>query len=133
MDFVEEIVWMDRTLSYIIRRELVPSATTFLTPSEFAQQLGFVVYAAGGEVKPHLHRSLERSIKGTSEVLLVKKGHCQVDIYNNAKELVATRELREGDILLLVDGGHGFRMLEDTVFVEIKQGPYTGINEKERF
>jgi hypothetical protein len=49
------------------------------------------------------------------------------------KETVATRELREGDILLLVDGGHGFRMLEDTVFVEIKQGPYTGLDEKERF
>lgn len=123
MDFVEEIVWMGRTLSYIIRRELVPSATTFLTPPEFTQQLGFVVYAAGGEVKPHLHRLLERSIKGASEVLPVKTGHCQVDIYNNAKEPVATRELREGDILLLVDGGHGFEMLEDTVFVEIKQGP----------
>jgi hypothetical protein len=84
-------------------------------------------------VKPHLHRSLERKIKGTSEVLLVKKGRCEVDIYDNSKDLVATRELREGDILLLVDGGHGFRTLEDTVFVEIKQGPYTGLDEKERF
>jgi len=124
---------MGHPLSYIIRRELVPAATTFLTPPEFTQQLGFIVYAAGGEVKPHLHRSLERSIKGTSEVLLVKKGRCEVDIYNDAKQTVATRELREGDILLLVDGGHGFRMLEDTVFVEIKQGPYTGLDEKERF
>lgn len=133
MDFVEEIVWMGRPLSYIVRRELIPPATTFLTPPEFTQQLGFVVYPAGGEVKPHLHRSLERDINGTSEVLLVKKGRCEVDIYNDAKETVATRELREGDILLLVNGGHGFRMLEDTVFVEIKQGPYTGLEEKERF
>jgi hypothetical protein len=66
-------------------------------------------------------------------VLLVRKGRCEVDIYDHAKELVATRELREGDILLLIDGGHGFRMLEETVFVEIKQGPYVGLNEKERF
>ena len=72
-------------------------------------------------------------MRGTSEVLVVKKGRCQVDIYNNLKEPVATRELRQGDILLLVDGGHGFRMLEDTIFVEIKQGPYTGLEEKERF
>jgi hypothetical protein len=41
--------------------------------------------------------------------------------------------VREGDVLLLVKGGHGFRMLEETVFVEIKQGPYTGLDEKERF
>jgi hypothetical protein len=133
MDFCEQIAWMGRTLSYIIRRELTPAATTFLTPSDFTQQLGFVVYPAGGAVKPHLHRSMERKIKGTSEVLLIKKGRCEIDIYNNRKELVATRELREGDIVLLVDGGHGFRMLEDTVFVEVKQGPYTGVEEKERF
>jgi hypothetical protein len=133
MDFFEQIAWMDRPLAYIIRRELTPAATTFVTPSNFTQQLGFVVYPTGGEIKPHLHRPLERTIQGTSEVLVVKKGRCEVDIYNDLKEPVATRELREGDILLLVDGGHGFRILEDTVFVEIKQGPYTGLNEKERF
>ncbi len=133
MNFFEEIRWLDRPLAYIIRSEFTPGATTFLTPLDFTQQLGFVVYPEGGEIKPHLHRSMERTVRGTSEVLVVKKGRCQVDIYNNLKEPVATRELREGDILLLVDGGHGFRMLEDTIFVEIKQGPYTGLEEKERF
>ena len=133
MDFVEEIIWNGQSLSYIIRRQLTPAATIFVTPPEFTQQLGFVVYPAGGEVKPHLHRSLERHIKGTSEVLLVKKGRCEVDIYNDQKEIVATREMREGDILLLMKGGHGFRMLEETILVEIKQGPYTGLDEKERF
>jgi hypothetical protein len=47
--------------------------------------------------------------------------------------LVASRELRSGDITLMVGGGHGFRMQEDTVFLEVKQGPYTGIDEKECF
>ena len=61
------------------------------------------------------------------------EGDCEIDIYNDERELVATRELREGDIMLMVGGGHGFRMLEDTVFLEIKQGPYTGVDEKERF
>src|SRR5512145_3075710 len=48
MEFVEEIVWMGQPLSYIIRRELSPTSTVFLTPAEFTQQLGFVVYPAGG-------------------------------------------------------------------------------------
>ncbi|MCK4727142.1 MAG: hypothetical protein KAT29_15120, partial [Anaerolineales bacterium] len=78
-------------------------------------------------------RPLERHIVGTSEVLVVKKGRCQIDIYNDAQELVATRELRAGDVLLLVSGGHGFHMLEDTVFLEIKQGPYIELDEKEQF
>jgi hypothetical protein len=33
----------------------------------------------------------------------------------------------------MVGGGHGFHMLEDTVLLEVKQGPYTGIDEKEHF
>ena len=70
---------------------------------------------------------------GTSEVLVIKKGRCLIDIYNDDRALVATRELQTGDIMLMVSGGHGFRMLEDTVFLEIKQGPYTGLDEKERF
>jgi len=63
----------------------------------------------------------------------LKKGKCWIDIYNDNNHLVATRELNPGDIMLMVGGGHGFRMIEDTVFLEVKQGPYTGLDEKERF
>ena len=130
---VEHIVSDDKPLCYLIRAELIPKETTFLTPPEFKQQVGYVVYPAGSEIKRHVHRSIERHILGTSEVLVVKKGHCLIDIYNDDRELVTTRDLYEGDIMLMVGGGHGFRMVEDTVLLEIKQGPYLGVDEKERF
>jgi hypothetical protein len=133
MEFVEHIVFEGKPLAYIIRSQMVPKTTTFLTPSDFKQQVGFVVYPKGGEIQRHVHRPLERHLIGTSEVIVVRQGRCEIDIYSNQRQLVATEQLREGDILLMVDGGHGFRMLEDTVFVEIKQGPYTGLDEKERF
>ena len=130
---VEKIVSNGKPLAYIIRGELEPTQTTFFTPPEFKQQVGYIVYPAGGEIQRHLHRPLERNLVGTSEVLIVRRGRCQIDIYNDCRELVASRELRSGDITLMVGGGHGFRMQEDTVFLEVKQGPYTGIDEKERF
>jgi len=133
MEHLEQILWDGKPLAYIIRAELSPQKTTFLTPSEFKQQVGFVVYPAGGEIHRHVHCPLERHLVGTSEVLIVRRGRCKIDIYNNERELVATRELREGDIMLMVDGGHGFRMIEDTVFLEVKQGPYTGLDEKQHF
>jgi hypothetical protein len=133
MNAVEHIVWNGTPLAYIIRAEINLEKTTFLTPSDFNLQLGFVVYQAGGAVIPHIHLPMERKIVGTSEVLLVKKGRCEIDIYNANRELVATRELRQGDVLLTISGGHGFRMLEDTVLLEVKQGPYSGSVEKERF
>lgn len=122
-----------RPLAYIIRAELVPDRTTFVTPNDFKQQLGFVVYPKGGEIARHVHRPLERHIIGTSEVLVVRKGRAEIDIYDEDRTLVATRELGVGDIMLMVGGGHGFRLLEDTVLLEVKQGPYTGVDEKERF
>lgn len=132
-DLVQRIFWKDKCLAYVIRTEFQPEKTTFLTPSDYKQQVGFVVYPAGGEIQRHVHRPLERHLVGTSEVLLVKQGRCEVDIYNDERDCVATVELRTGDIMLMVGGGHGFRMLEDTVFMEVKQGPYTGVDEKERF
>ena len=133
MDFVEKIHFNDAPLAYIIRGQLMPDRTTFLTPSDFNQQVGFVVYPAGGVIPRHVHRPLERHLVGTSEVLFVRQGRCEIDIYNDDRQLVATRELREGDILLMVSGGHGFRMLEPTVLLEVKQGPYTDVDEKIRF
>ena len=133
MEPIERIAHNEQVLCILIRASLLPDRTTFITPPDYKQQVGFVVYPAGGEIAPHRHRALERHLTGTSEVLVVKKGHCFLDIYNDAGDLIATRELQTGDVMLMVGGGHGFRMLKDTVLLEIKQGPYTGLDEKERF
>lgn len=129
----EIINWNDQPLAYILRPNPLPGQTTFITPPEFKQQVGFIVYPAGGEVKKHLHLPLERHLIGTSEVLVVQKGRCLADIYNDGRKLVVTRELKAGDVMLMVGGGHGFRMLEDTVFLEIKQGPFLPVTEKQHF
>ena len=133
VDLVERICHAGEPLAYIIRTNPLPDQTTFFTPPQFKQQVGFVVYPQGGEIARHVHRPIERHLVGTSEVLVVWSGHCEADIYSDERELVATRELRPGDIMVMVGGGHGFRMLEDTVFLEVKQGPYTGLDEKEQF
>lgn len=133
MILFEEITAGGKLLAYIIRGKLNPDKTVFISPPDATLQTGFVVYAAGGEIARHVHRPSERHIVGTPEVLVVRKGHCQVDIYSEKQQLVTTRELRVGDTLVLFAGGHGFRMLEDTVFLEVKQGPYIGTDEKERF
>jgi uncharacterized protein YjlB len=80
-----------------------------------------------------MHLPIERHVIGTTEVLIVERGRCEVDIYTQDRQVAATRELSAGDILIAVAGGHGFRVLEDTVLLEIKQGPYPGGAEKERF
>jgi len=87
-------------------------------------QVGYVVYPAGGEIPRHAHLPVERHLVGSTEVLVIQQGRCEVDVYSEERRLVATRELGLGDILISVGGGHGFRVLEDLVLLEIKQGPY---------
>ena len=131
--WIEIISTGGQQLAYIVRGGHLPEATIFITPSSLKQQVGYVVYPAGGQIKRHTHRPLERHLIGTSEVLVVLKGRAEIDVYDDELALVATRELHSGDVMLMIGGGHGFRMLEDTVFLEIKQGPYTGLDEKEQF
>jgi hypothetical protein len=130
---IETIRDDEGTLAYIVRASNPPAATVFATPDQCTQQVGFVVHPAGAEIARHFHEPIERAIVGTPEVLVVRAGRCEIDIYNSREQLVATRELRSDDVMVMVGGGHGFRMLEDTVFLEVKQGPYFGPDEKRRF
>jgi hypothetical protein len=120
-------------LAYIVRASAAPRQTEFLTPPDCNLQVGRVVYPGGTEIARHVHLPIERHVVGTVEVLIVERGRCAVDVYTDQRELVATRELAEGDMVIAVGGGHGFRVLEDLVLLEIKQGPYPGGAEKERF
>jgi mannose-6-phosphate isomerase-like protein (cupin superfamily) len=130
---IERITSDGQLLCYIVRAGLMPRATTFITPPDLNLQLGYVVYPARGEIPRHVHRRVARSIVGTAEVLIVRSGRCEMDIYGNDRRHVATREIEVGDVVIIVGGGHGFRMSDDTVLLEVKQGPYSGMDEKERF
>ena len=122
-----------KVLAVIARAEYTPEATSFVTPDTFTQQLGFIVYPAGEQVASHLHLPIERHLSGTSEAIIVRSGRAILSIYNDDRLCVYKSSMEQGDIVVLVAGGHGFEMLEDTVLMEIKQGPYTGLKEKERF
>lgn len=120
-------------VAYFITNEWQPNKTEFLTPANLNLQMGMIVYGKDQAIIPHSHLPFERKIFGTNECIIVRKGKCLLDLYDKRKKLAVTKELNEGDIVLLIGGSHGFRMNEDTVLFEVKQGPYAGEEDKERF
>jgi quercetin dioxygenase-like cupin family protein len=132
-DPVETIAHSGKTLCIIIRAKPIPGATTFYTPNDFNLQVGKVVYPAGGEIPRHTHRAVNRTVHNTSEVLVVQKGRITVDLYAEDHTFLCSREMGGGDVIVLMSGGHGFRLIEDTILLEVKQGPYGGLQEKDRF
>jgi hypothetical protein len=117
----------------IVRAQAVPEQTTFYTPAQLDLQVGKVIYPAGIEIPRHSHRPTIRHLASTAEVLVVQSGHMVLDLYDDRHIPICSRELTAGDVVVLLSGGHGFRMLEDSVLIEVKQGPYFGSQEKELF
>jgi hypothetical protein len=120
------------TLALVVRAGPVPKGPQFVTPPEAGLQVGVLGHPEGTTIPRHVHREVERHVSSTSEVLIVRSGLCEVDLYDQ-QELIATAQLRPGDVIVLIAGGHGLRMLEDTVLVEVKQGPYLALEDKIRY
>jgi hypothetical protein len=122
-----------RPLAYIVRAQWAPDKTEFVTPDTFSLQMGMIVYGKGQAITPHMHLPVTREVQGTNEVVMVRSGSCDVDIYDDQRRAIGSYPLNRGDVILLLGGGHGFRMNEDTVLFEVKQGPYVDGRDKERF
>jgi hypothetical protein len=98
----------------------------FSTDPEYLQ-VGIWNYDSGKRLLAHTHNDVPRTFDRTHETLYVRKGRIEARIFNEKRELVETLEVREGDILTLMSGGHGYTILEDgTQVLEIKNGPYLG-------
>jgi hypothetical protein len=120
-------------LAIIIRAASTAPAIEFLTAESDTFQLGRMRRPKDYVIAPHVHRSVERRVVGTPEVLFVKKGKVRIDFFSEDKTYLQSRVVASGDVILLAAGGHGFKMLEESELIEVKQGPYLAEQDKNRF
>jgi hypothetical protein len=120
-------------LALILRAGYHADGIRFFTPNDFSQQLGYMNRPQGYVIPPHVHNPVAREVQFTKEVLFIKSGKVRVDFYDDEQHYLESRVLRQGDVVLLAFGGHGFEMLEASEIIEVKQGPYAGEGDKTRF
>jgi hypothetical protein len=130
---IEEIRDESSLYAIIIRHDYSQEGIQFFTPPEFSQQLAYMSRPAGYTIMPHIHKKVHRAVFYTQEVLFIKKGKVKVIFYDSLQKSVGERVLVTGDVIMLAAGGHGFEMLEPTEMIEVKQGPFTGDDDKARF
>jgi hypothetical protein len=130
---IQKILKDNNILAIILRSNYHSEGIEFFTPDDFSQQLGYMNRPEGYEILPHVHNKVKRSVEYTNEVLLIKSGQVRVDFYDNNKNYFQSEILYKGDVILLVKGGHGFKMMKKTEIIEIKQGPYVNDFDKTRF
>jgi hypothetical protein len=132
-EHVERIYSGPTLIAVIVRSAFEESGVSFFSPFEFSQQLGLLVHPTGFAVKPHMHKMISRDVRVTQEVLHLVRGKVEIDLYDERHQLLQTCLLQPGDTILLAFGGHGLRILEPAKIIEIKQGPYAGMDDKEYF
>lgn len=130
---IEHITHEGKLVALIIGASFRKDGIEFFTPNEFSQQLAYMNRPAGYRIQPHVHNPVRREVVHTLEVLFIRSGKVGIDFYSDEQEFVGQRVLVAGDVILLVSGGHGFKMLEPTEIIEVKQGPYAGDEDKTRF
>ena len=130
---VEQITHNSCLLAIIISANFSQAGVHFFTPDSLSQQLAYMRHPVGKLIPPHVHNQVKREVYYTQEVLVIKKGKLRVDFYSEQQQYLESRVLVEGDVILLVMGGHGFEVLEEVEMIEVKQGPYVGEQDKTRF
>ena len=130
---IEKIKNLDQTLAIIIPMEYRSDGIEFYTADSFSQQLAYMNRPTGYVIDPHVHNPVKRDVLWTQEVLFIRSGRMRVDFYTDGRHYLESRIVKTGDVVMLVAGGHGFEMLEPTEIIEVKQGPYSGDQDKTRF
>ena len=113
------------------KRRFIKNGVDFLTKDKDLLQLGFINNKKNHHIKSHIHLKKPRIINYCTEVLLIEKGKVKIKFFdNNSSDIKKDKILNKGDIIILFQGGHGFKILEKTQIIEIKQGPYVEGKDK---
>lgn len=131
---IEKIIYKKKLFALIVRKNFrKKKGINFFTSNNLNLQCGFMKHEKNHFIKPHSHQKRENKIFYTSEVLLILKGKLRVDFYNDNKNYLYSKIVNANNILILIKGSHGFKVLSPIEMLEIKQGPYKMLKDKIKF
>ena len=130
---LKRFYYEDKQIALIIKKSYSNDGIKFFTEDDSSQQVAFMKHEKDTIIKAHVHNKVKRTVYDTQEVLIIKKGKLRLDLYSQTKEYIESTIIEAGDIVFLSYGGHGLKCLENVEMIEVKQGPYLGVNDKERF
>ena len=131
---VEKIYHKKKLYALIVRAKFrKKKGINFFTPVDTNQQFGYMKHDKGHLIKPHKHKKRATKIFYTTEVIILFKDSLRVDFYDQRQKYLFSKIIREKDIIMLVHGGHGFKVLKKVEMIEVKQGPYSLEKDKVKF
>ena len=131
---IEKITHKKKMYALIVRSKFrKKSGINFFTSKESTQQFGYMKHKKNYLIMPHKHNKRLTKILITTEVIILFKGILRIDFYDSKKKYLFSKKIYAGDLFMLVNGGHGFKVLKDVEMIEVKQGPYKLSSDKVKF
>tara|TARA_A100001234_G_C12460072_1_gene314824 strand:+ start:149 stop:586 length:438 start_codon:yes stop_codon:yes gene_type:complete len=131
---IENIFYKKKQFALIVRKNFRKlNGIKFFTKEKDTQQFGYMRHKKKHIIMPHKHNKRLTKILKTTEVIILLKGILRVDFYTDKKKYLFSKKINAGDIIMLVNGGHGFKVLKDVEMIEVKQGPYKLSKDKVKF
>jgi hypothetical protein len=124
-----ELIIRDSTLlAEVLRSDLEVDSTTFFSRDTAQLQLGVMSHKAGFIEPPHTHPTLSRGECSTQQFFIVTRGSIYVDFYTSTGVRDIEIFLEVGDSIVIIEGIHSIRIMDDSRCVTVKQGPFLGVD-----
>lgn len=131
---IEKVYNKKKLYALIVRRKYKKKkGINFFTDDEATQQFGYMYHQKNHAILPHKHNKRITKIKLTTEVIIILDGILRVDFYDNNQKYMFSKKLYKNDLIMLSNGGHGFKVLKNVKMIEVKQGPYSLSKDKVKF
>ena len=131
---IQKVIHKKKLFALIVNKGFrKQKGVSFFTEPKDTQQIGYMKHKKNHIIQPHLHKKRLTKILFTTEVIVVLKGMIRVDFYDYKKKYLFSKKISKGQIIMLVSGGHGFKVIKDVEMIEIKQGPYHALKDKKKF
>tara|TARA_A100001011_G_C14274301_1_gene828425 strand:+ start:1373 stop:1771 length:399 start_codon:yes stop_codon:yes gene_type:complete len=131
---IRNIIYKKKILAKIIKSSyLKKKGINFFTSNKLSQQVAFMNHPTSHKIQPHLHKKRLKKVNDTVEVLIILDGVLRVDFYTEKKIFIFSKIAKKNDIVILLTGGHGFKILKNCKMIEVKQGPYDKKKDKFKF
>jgi len=134
LKMIEKIEEDGIILAIVVRRDYNKEGLNFFTNEEHSFQIGIHNVKKGKRYRAHKSLPFKKleNLKA-NKIYLIQRGTAKIDVYNNKNLKITDVFLYEGDLILFITGGHGITVMEDTKMIEIKQGPYRGVDDDKVF
>ena len=131
MTFREDFVFEDIVYATLIKTKDAPKGLTFPSSDEENIQVGVWNYEKGKILDLHYHKDFSREATRTGEAVCVIRGSIACNLYTKEGDFLVEIPVKESEVIIQYYGAHEYIIEEDSVIIEIKNGPYFG-PEKDR-